>query len=132
MSGNGFDIAIIDKDGFKIVESGTINTGYPALTKQISVATLPKRNIASMGLIIPFNGCYTFKFYKSEMHYDMEKIEHNFNKPFAEPNLSRTDSSGTKYAKTCDDLWIDSGYTPTFRNTNDAGDFSQGRPAMPC
>ncbi len=27
MSGNGFDIAILDKDGFKFVESGKINTG---------------------------------------------------------------------------------------------------------
>lgn len=27
MSGNGFDIAVIDKDGFRFVESGTINTG---------------------------------------------------------------------------------------------------------
>jgi proteasome beta subunit len=27
MSGNGFNIAIIDKNGFKFVESGTINTG---------------------------------------------------------------------------------------------------------
>ncbi len=27
MSGNGFDIAILDKDGFKFIESGKINTG---------------------------------------------------------------------------------------------------------
>ncbi len=27
MSGNGFNIAVIDKDGFKFVEEGTINTG---------------------------------------------------------------------------------------------------------
>jgi len=109
--------------------SGTIIANYNTLTPEVSNTILPKKSISSMGLIIPFNGCYTFKFYKTDLKYEMETSQtKEFEIDFNNANLTRT-QNGQDYNLMCENLWItQTNNTPEFRDTNDAGDFTDVYP----
>lgn len=108
--------------------SGTIITDYHPLTPYVPSTHLPKKSITSMGLIIPFNGCYTFKFYNTDLRPEMESEEKNFGVDFNQANLTRT-QDGNKYNLTCENLWItQTDNNPEFRDTNDSGTFTQVYP----